>query len=167
MAQGNYGNRPHGQNTRPQHGGSWQGNNRGVNKIPVGKKHNFYLDSEKKKLDPRFVDDEAKNKAEKFGDRLKSTQLRRFYDDVKAIERKLMLGDEKSREAVFDNERAMIVMLKPKAVYAANRKDAAIPQEFLEFIFDNVDSIQDLRDFEAFVCHFEAVVAYHKFFAKD
>lgn len=165
MAQGYTGHRPQGQGSRSQQGGGY-GNS--PPELPTSRPHAFYADQgDKKALHKKFVDEEAKSRAEAFTayPPLKSTQMRRFYDDVKAIERKIMLGGEEARQSAFDAERAMIVMLKPKAVYAEKRKVA--PRAFTQFIFDNVDSIHDLRDFEAFVRHFEAVVAYHKFFAED
>lgn len=162
MAQGNYGNRQHGQGGRPQGSGGYAGR---PPELPTAKPHAFYSDQDKKTLFKKFVDEEARDRAQQFAS-LKSTQMRRFYDDVKAIERKLSLGqDEDGREKSFAVEHAMITMLKPKAVYAEKRKVA--PRAFTQFVFDNVDSIHDLRDFEAFVRHFEAVVAYHKFFAED
>jgi CRISPR-associated protein Csm2 len=164
MAQRYTSNQPQGQGARSQQGGGY--GNRQTDALPTARPHDFYDDqSTKKVLHKKFVDEEAKSRAETFAS-MKSTQMRRFYDDVKAIERKIMLeGDEGKRKEAFEAEHAMIVMLKPKAVYAQKRGTA--PAKFTQFIFDNVDSIRDLRDFEAFVRHFEAVVAYHKFFAED
>jgi CRISPR-associated protein Csm2 len=125
---------------------------------------NYFKDAEKKILDPNLLDSYAKESAQKFR-KLKSSQMRRFYDEIKAIERKILSGDERIAKANFERDRALIVMLNAKAVYAQMRDVA--PPDFTAFIFNHVASINDLHDFKAFVKVFEAVVAFHKFFAPD
>jgi len=125
----------------------------------------YYKDEEKKILDADLLDEKAKERAISFK-QLKPTQMRRFYDEIKAIERKIMTGkDIEECEENFKRDRALIVMLKAKAVYAEKR--GVSPREFTQFVFDHVGSVQDLKDFKGFVKAFEAVVAFHKFFAPE
>lgn len=134
--------------------------------LPVPTPITYYKDpAEKKKLNPEWVDTKAQKWAESFK-QLKTTQMRRFYDDLKAIERKIMLGkDMQTQEANLERNIALIMMFKAKAVYAEKRKVA--PREFTQFIFDHMASIKDLKDFQAFVKVFEAVVAFHRFFSEE
>jgi CRISPR-associated protein Csm2 len=113
----------------------------------------------------KWVDDEAQRWARSFVE-LKTTQMRRFYDELKAIERKILqAGSLQDHEMNFSNNLALIRMFKAKAVYAEKRKVA--PRGFTQFIFDHMASIKDLKDFQAFLKVFEAVVAFHRFFAKE
>ncbi len=162
----------------PQHGGQMNptrrptgpGGGRGpVDQLPQGKPMSYFLDEEKKQLDDRLLDEKARQWAQSFAEArrpLKTTQMRRFYDDLKAIQRKILLGkDQSEREANFKRDKALITMFKAKAVYAQKREVS--PPEFTQFIFDHLASIKDLKDFNAFLKVFEAVVAFHKFFARD
>lgn len=125
----------------------------------------YYKDKDKKVLDVDLLDEKAKERALSFK-QLKPTQMRRFYDEIKAIERKIMAGkDIDECEKNFNRDRALIVMLKAKAVYAEKR--GVSPREFTQFVFDHVGSVHDLKDFKGFVKAFEAVVAFHKFFAPE
>jgi len=56
-------------------------------------------------------------------------------------------------------------MFKAKALYAEKRKVS--PRAFTQFIFDHTASIHDMKDFQAFVKVFEAVVAFHRYFSKE
>ncbi|MEW6667556.1 MAG: type III-A CRISPR-associated protein Csm2 [Thermodesulfobacteriota bacterium] len=139
--------------------------------LPQGKTMSYFLDDEKKQLDDSLLDEQARKWAQSFvenprGKPLKTTQMRRFYDELKAIERKIVSGkDEAERELNFKRDKALVTMFKAKAVYAQKRDVS--PAEFTQFIFDHVASIKDLKDLKAFLKVFEAVVAFHKFYAKD
>lgn len=140
-----------------------------MEQMPQGRPMAYFLDGEKKQLDDKLLDEKARQWAQSFVDTrrpLKTTQMRRFYDELKAIERKILLGkDQAEREANFGRDKALITMFKAKAVYAEKREVST--KEFTQFIFDHVASIKDLKDFQAFLKVFEAVVAFHRFFAKD
>lgn len=129
----------------------------------------YYQDAEKRVLRTELLDEKAKKWATDFLSsevKLKTTQLRRFYDELKTIERKILIGKEISEwNRNFDRDRALIVMLKAKALYAEKRKNS--PREFTEFIFDHVASLEEFRDFQAFLKVFEAVVAFHRYFSDD
>lgn len=155
---------------RPASGGRGAPPSYVPDQLPTAQPMQYYADSEKKNLRPTLIDEQALAWARSFVEQasnpLKSTQLRRFYDEFKAIERKVLRGkDVPEREANFERDRALIMMFKAKAVYAEKRKVS--PRSFTEFIFNHMASINDLKDFQAFIKVFEAVVAYHRFFAKD
>jgi CRISPR-associated protein Csm2 len=108
-------------------------------------------------------------KAEKTAQDLKevsSTQLRRFYDDVLTLRQRLKAeqGQNRSADEVFAELRAEFKMLKAKAVYAHGRNKNTFPKEFLQFFIDHVSAVNNAKDFEAFCKHFQAVVAFHKFY---
>ncbi|ABK17039.1 type III-A CRISPR-associated protein Csm2 [Syntrophobacter fumaroxidans] len=132
--------------------------------LPTPTPVKYFTDEEKRKLDPSLVDARAASWASSFRD-LKSTQMRRFYDEFKAIERKILRGKVEEQVANFERDMALVMMFKAKAVYAEKRKVS--PREFTQFIFDHMASIKDLKDFQAFIKVFEAVVAFHRFYAKD
>lgn len=150
---------------RPTSGGRGGSHSPGGDQLPEAHPIEYYTDKEKRRLDPTMVDENAKTWASSFGE-LKSAQMRRFYDDFKAIERKVLRGrDIQEQEANFERDRALIMMFKAKAVYAEKRRVS--PPTFTQFIFNHMASINDLKDFQAFIKVFEAVVAFHRFYAKD
>jgi CRISPR-associated protein Csm2 len=85
---------------------------------------------------------------------LSSAQLRRFYGDFKSLEKKVEKQD-------FDKVKPLIKMVKSKASYAANPQNQKIPARFKDFLIDNVNSINNRKEFEAFMLHFEAVVGFY------
>lgn len=115
----------------------------------------------------KLVDERAEEVARQLA-KVTATQMRRFYGDVMTLRRRLDLeageGGEAAREKVFERLRSDFKLLKAKAVYACNREGNRLPEEFLRFFLDHVKAVQNLRDFEAFCRHFEAVVAFHKFY---
>lgn len=157
-------------NHQQQHGRPSQGGRGGqqpgtVDQLPVASPLKYHTDEAKKRLKPELVDEQALEWARGFAD-LKSAQMRRFYDEFKAIERKILRGkDLQEQQNNFERDKALIMMFKAKAVYAEKRRVS--PRAFTKFIFDHIASIKDLRDFQAFIKVFEAVVAFHRFYAKD
>jgi CRISPR-associated protein Csm2 len=121
-------------------------------------------------LSASLLEQEAEQTAKAL-QRMKSSQLRRFYDDVVSLRRRLDLeagAGQGGRDAAFDMLRAEFKMLKAKAAYA-NRRDEGktFPDEMLQFVVNHVHAVKTARDFEAFCRHFQAVVAFHKYFAKE
>lgn len=80
-----------------------------------------------------------------------STQLRRFYNEFKGLEKRV---SAKGFEAVLP----LIKMVRSRAFYASNNNK--IPRSFKDFLIKNVEAINEERDFEAFLLHFEAVVGF-------
>jgi len=120
---------------------------------------------------PELLDGEAEAAARGLAEaRLKTTQLRRYYDDVLNLRERLReearrAGDD--REAAFQTLLADFKMLKAKAAYAHGRSDKTFPRQFLQFFVDHVAAVRTASDFEAFCKHFEAVIAFHKFYGED
>ncbi|OPY93313.1 MAG: hypothetical protein A4E73_00245 [Syntrophaceae bacterium PtaU1.Bin231] len=84
---------------------------------------------------------------------LSSAQLRRFYGDFKQLQKKVGAQG-------FNRVKPLIKMVKSKAAYSANPNNRKIPDAFKDFLEKNVDAINDEKDFEAFMLHFEAVVGF-------
>lgn len=133
-------------------------------------KFTFYEDREKTRLKVEFVDSKALKFATDFknevgrGKRnapLASSQLRKFYHEFKRIERTIIMQTSReNKEAKFLEQLPFIRLIKSKANYA--KESEHIRQDFLDFIKSGIDSINDLKDFEAFLIFFEAVVGYSK-----
>lgn len=155
--------------TRP---GPYQGGGRGQQggnpamAIPQPKPVRYY--TEQGNLNATLLEQEAEETAKAL-QRMKASQLRRFYDDVVSLRRRLDLeagAGDGGREAAFETLRAEFKMLKAKAVYANGRdRGRTFPNEMLQFVVSHVHAVKTARDFEAFCRHFQAVVAFHKFYA--
>jgi len=118
--------------------------------------------------DPVLMDEGADEVAQRLQkDDLKSSQLRRYYDDVITLRQRLdaqALKPGEARERAFDTLRADFKMLKAKAAYAFGRDKKTFPESLLQFFVDHVHSVKTARDFDVFFQHFQAVVAFHKFY---
>ncbi len=122
-----------------------------------------YFD-EKGNIREGLLDTEASDFAKKFvkfykngeidkKNSLSSSQLRRFFGEFRQLEKKVRAKD-------FDAVKPLIKMVKSKASYAANPKNPKIPDAFKKFLIENVDKINEEKDFKAFMLHFEAVVGF-------
>lgn len=80
-----------------------------------------------------------------------STQLRRFYNEFKGLEKRVRAKD-------FESVLPLIKMVRSRAFYASNGNK--IPKSFKDFLVKNVEAINEKKDFEAFLLHFEAVVGF-------
>lgn len=107
-------------------------------------------------LKREFVDEWADTLALIFGDaRLTKSQLRAFFAETKRLQTIFRIRGDK---ADLLNR---LAALKAVAHQRANRTASVrIPPVFHEFIDRNVDRVITKEDFQAFVQHFEAVVAY-------
>ncbi len=152
--------RRHGPQSRGGHGGPGRGN-----AVPQPRTVT-YFDGDH--IRPALVDREAQDWAEKISG-LKSTQLRRFFDEVKAIQRQIELavGGGAEHDEAFRRVRPRFAMLKAKVLYAKGRLGNHFPDAFVQFFVDHTHAAKTYRDFSAFVQHFEAVVGFHKFLAKE
>lgn len=90
------------------------------------------------------------------GRQITSAQLRRFYGDVKNLE--MRLENSADKDKAFSEILPMIKLLKAKAAYAKSR--GLVPDNFKDWIWENVDMINGIRDFKAFLLYFEAVVGF-------
>lgn len=123
----------------------------------------YYKDKDKKELNPIWVDQAASKAAESFSS-MNSSQLRKFYEDVKSLERQYQAA-QNEQQLAFARILPMIKLLKAKSEYALKRK--VVPASFKDWLWENVDSINDASDFKAFLLHFEAVVGFSARYTKD
>lgn len=121
------------------------------------------------KLNPDLVDTVAHTVAKTLGEKIRSSQIRRFYDDVIRLRQRLRQQASKvgSEEKAFEQLLADWKMLKAKVTYANARDNRTCPKEFKDFLVRHVDRVNTARDFEAFYQHFQAVIAFHKVYARD
>jgi CRISPR-associated protein Csm2 len=117
------------------------------------------------------VDEEAVRWAKEFKD-IKASQLRRFYEHVLSLRRRLDVESEQATgsrsEDAFARLRPEFKMLRAKAVYTYGRagtRDRPAFQRLAQFFTNHTAAVQNLKDFEAFCQHFQAVMAFHKFYA--
>ena len=87
-----------------------------------------------------------------------SAQLRRFYGDVKGLERSWQNSPDERKEEAFLRILPLIKLLKAKSAYAYKRQ--LVNKSFMDWIWANVDAINDEKDFKAFLLYFEAVVGF-------
>lgn len=123
-----------------------------------------------KKLRPALVDTEAEEWAQKFKE-VATSQLRRFYETVMVLRRRLEECDQdEARLNEFQVLRPEFKMLKAKAAYTVGRETGARRSEIaplLQFFVNHTAAVNTIDDFTAFVRHFEAVIAFHKYFKND
>jgi len=112
----------------------------------------FYLDPEKKTLNPSLLDADAEKQASELHTKINSAQIRRFFGEVKNLSLRLQQG------RAWKDLEPFVRMLKSKALYAQGTE--RIPAQFRAFLTDNIDKIRDQKDFEAFVLYFESVLGY-------
>ncbi len=115
----------------------------------------YYQDPEKKKLREDIIKTEADKLGKKFSElkpELTSSQLRKFFNEVRSLEAQV--------EEKFDEQKALVFMLKSKVAYSVGKKTSKTPAEFKDFIDACIDKINDEKDFKGFVKFFEAVVGY-------
>ncbi len=110
------------------------------------------LETDAYNLAETFVRPKADERGKKVNP-LTSAQLRRFFGEFRQLEKKVRTKD-------FDAVKPLIKMVKSKASYAANPKSRKIPDEFKNFLIENVNKINEEKDFKAFMLHFEAVVGF-------
>lgn len=114
---------------------------------------------------PELLDGEARDWALKFieppserSDKRKgltSAQLRRFFNDAKKLQVRLQAKKD------FTQIKPFVKMMKSKAAYACPKQGKKkIPREFKDFIDVMVDSVDNEKDFDAFLYCFEAVVGF-------
>ncbi len=103
-------------------------------------------------LGEEYLTGMASDVAKSFGTKLKNHQLRRFYGHIKAADNRLkMTGDWPC---------VKLDVKKLSALVAEAKGKDKVPDSFYKFMDANIKQIQNKNDFEAFVEHFQAIVAY-------
>jgi CRISPR-associated protein Csm2 len=129
--------------------------------LPTPQPVSYFEPGSKDKLRAALVDTEAEEWAAKFKE-VATSQLRRFYEHVITLRRRLEECPDEKRLNEFDLLRPEFKMLKAKAAYTAGRERKLAP--LLQFFVNHTASVKTMDDFNAFVRHFEAIIAYHKYF---
>lgn len=115
-----------------------------------------------------LLDGDAQSLAKQFGSAVSRTQIRRFFEQVKAIERSVDIsGDDTVKDAALAQQLPRLLFLKAQAHHALSR--GHVPKSFVQFIVDHVEHLKQIRtyrEFQGFMRHFEAVLAFHYFLTK-
>lgn len=106
-------------------------------------------------LKPEFIVEYPKQIAMGLKDRNKNnlSQIWKFYDHARRIQDNLNQKGEP-----FAALEAELNILKPAVEYALNRNTVTIV--FKSFIDENVSQVKSLEDLDAFIKHFQALIAY-------
>jgi len=116
----------------------------------------YFADEDKKIIRAELLTDDARKYAKEFvRRRLNPTQLRKYFNEVRALEAQV-------KAKGYPIVEPLIKMLKSKVAYGMRRSGGqqSLPENFKGFIDQSVDAIQDEKDFNAFVKHFEAVLGF-------
>jgi CRISPR-associated protein Csm2 len=121
-------------------------------------------------LNAELLDEGAEKVAQQLGG-VSPSQLRRFYEDVLSLSRRLALEAEGSgneaRENAFARLRPEFKMLRAKAVYTCGRAESNKQGDYhalMQFFIDHTANVRSVQEFDAFCKHFQAVLAFHKFY---
>jgi CRISPR type III-A-associated protein Csm2 len=132
-----------------------------------------YFAENSRAVRPELLAGIAEETARKLAD-VPSSQLRRFYAEVMALKRRIELAntDEGEIQAKLHEEeekeiQAKLHILRAKAVYIWGRSKK-YPGELVAFFNRHANAVRTRDDFlRGFQPHFEAVMAFHKFYAKE
>lgn len=124
----------------------------------MSEKIKYYQDKEKSIIDPKLLDSKAHSKGKELQN-ITSHQIRRFFNEIKSLEKKKNVQG-------WDKVMPLVKMVKAKAFYATsdNKADSRHRDDYKKwraFLVDAIDSIEDQKDFEAFVKYFEAVIGFY------
>ena len=167
---------PNGRQTRRQgggHGAPPRGPKRPniEERLRSEEKVEYFADPGRKAVKPELLDDRAHAVAKRMRD-IPASQLRRFFGTVMELKRRLEVDEGLRGNA--EVIRSELAFLKASAAYAAKRlnyeKDGdwrGDPLELVSFVTRHRNSVRDARDFDAFARHFEAVIAFHKCYARE
>ena len=127
----------------------------------------YFID--KDRIRPELVTEEAEKAAQSFYEfnqrtnriddkkSLNNAQLRRFYGEFKRLEAELGYQDD-AEEARFAGILPRIKMAAAKVTYAEAR--GVVPKSFVTWMKNHILQINSIKEFKAFLLHFEAVVGY-------
>lgn len=113
-----------------------------------------------------LFDEEAEETAKKLAG-IPASQLRRFFGAVMGMRRRLDLDPALGADFI----QAEMALLKTRAAYTLARRkkrkeESETEDELLRFFVKHARSVGDKPTFQAFMRHFEAVMAYHKVYEK-
>lgn len=118
-------------------------------------------------INEALLDEEAEKQA-KILQSVDPSQLRRFFEDVLSLRRRLdhetANMPRATKQGIFEALRPEFKMLRAKAFYANGRNKNVFPDELRVFFERHVAAVQTVKDFDVFCKHFQAVVAFHKYY---
>jgi len=114
-----------------------------------------------------YLTTKAETEARSFHQKgMDKNQLRKFYDEFKIIERKI--NEKQYSEDNFKKEiLPLIKFIKSKIAYNAGRKvngKILLPRIFKEYLDQQIDNITNIKDFQNFIMHYQAVIGYFTYF---
>ena len=129
--------------------------------LPNGYLENgYYVDPEKEKRNKDYIIKYAKQIAsclerEGNGQKNNRSQIRKYFDYALRVRDKLL-----SKDNDFSYVEADIAQFESTVAYAKGR--GVVTDIFEKFVTNNIEKINDAKDYYAFIKHFEAVVAFMK-----
>lgn len=114
-------------------------------------------------LTKEYVTTEAEEIAKQFVKNVDKNQIRKFYDDFKLIERRIKTSNEMDDNKFKQEILPHIKFIKTKIAYSAGRKQNnkyLVSKKFKEYFDKEIDKIEKKEDFENFMMHYQAIIAY-------
>ena len=136
------------------------------------KKTEFWLNKEKKTVDPELYSSRAETVAKiiandntKMRKHNKRTQIRKFYDEVTRLnmEAKMWTGINTAAETKappWDDIAPLVHMIIAKAAYARGRD--LVSDNFVGFIKNSIQQVKDVEDLNVFANFFEAFMGFYR-----
>lgn len=87
---------------------------------------------------------------------MKKSQLRKYYDYCKRLQSMMQ-----AKNMGFDAVKPLIAKLLGYVTNALNKSTPLVPVMFKQFVEKNILAVKDADDFNAFIAHFEMIVAYY------
>ena len=110
-------------------------------------------------LKPEFIVKYPKEIAKGLKDRNKNklSQIWKFYEHARRIQDTLQ-GNLEHKRMPFAKLKAELDMMQPIVESALNR--SLVTPVFKDFIDENVSKVEEIEDLDAFIKHFQALIAY-------
>lgn len=87
---------------------------------------------------------------------IKKTQLRKYYDYCKRLQSMMQ-----AKNMGFDAVKPLFAKLLGYVTNALNKHTPLVPMMFKQFVEKNILAVKGTDDFNAFIAHFEMIVAYY------
>ncbi len=137
-----------------------------MEKLPAKQQYSKYFyfqDDEQTEIKASLIENKAEDEAKKIIE-ISSSQIRLFFDEVREIES--IIDEGSNKEKKFKENVARIKLLKAKAWFnyqkLIKKKDTKLPFQFVKFLCEAIDHVNNAKEFKAFVMYFEAVVGFSK-----
>ena len=123
----------------------------------------LWKDKPKGLIDPKLFSEKAENLAKILASEQerskkkinKRTQFRKFYDEVVRLS-----GEAEKKPEHWESVLPRVHMLTAKAAYASGRK--LVSDNFLNFVKESVEQVQDRKDLTLFADFFEAFMGFYR-----